>query len=310
MDRRLIFATALLVMCTIITGLAYVFRPQPERRDKLIVVASFYPLAYMVRQIGGDMVEVRNLIQPGIEVHSWQPTAGDLVDASDADILVANGAGLDSWVQDDIIPVIDMEGKIFLDTTQNLTLWMNVEQSEVQEHGVYDPHTWVSPYEAWQQADAIYKAVIEKDPAHVEYYHDNWNTFSAKLRDLDMAYRSQLQNHTSDTIFVTHDAFGYLARRYGFEQQGIVGLSADQQPSTQTIIDIVELMKRTETYTFYLEPGYSDAYVQTIKMELQSGSEKDVEILRLYHMNGPLEGLDYLQQLERNLVNLKKGLGS
>ena len=297
-------------MCTIITGLAYVFRPQQERRDKLIVVASFYPLAYMVRQIGGDMVEVRNLIQPGIEVHSWQPTAGDLVDASDADILVANGAGLDSWVQDDIIPVIDMKGKIFLDTTQNLTLWMNVEQSEVQEHGVYDPHTWVSPYEAWQQADAIYKAVIEKDPAHVEYYHDNWNTFSAKLRDLDMAYRSQLQNHTSDTIFVTHDAFGYLARRYGFEQQGIVGLSADQQPSTQTIIDIVELMKRTETYTFYLEPGYSDAYVQTIKMELQSGSEKDVEILRLYHMNGPLEGLDYLQQLERNLVNLKKGLGS
>lgn len=297
-------------MCIIITGLAYVFRPQPERRDKLIVVASFYPLAYMVRQIGRDMVEVRSLIQPGIEVHSWQPSAEDLVDASDADILVANGAGLDSWVQDDIIPVIDMEGKIFLDTTQNLTLWMNVEQSEVQEHGVYDPHTWVSPYEAWQQADAIYKAVIEKDPAHVEYYHDNWNTFSAKLRDLDMAYRSQLQNHTSDTIFVTHDTFGYLARRYGFKQQGIVGLSADQQPSTQTIIDIVELMKRTETYTFYLEPGYSDAYVQTIKMELQSGSEKDVEILRLYHMNGPLENLDYLQQLERNLVNLKKGLGS
>ena len=301
---------ALLVVCTIITGLAYVFRPQQERRDKLIVVASFYPLAYMVSQIGGDMVEVRSLIQPGIEVHSWQPSAGDLVDASDADILVANGAGLDNWIQDDIIPVIDMKGKIFLDTTQNLTLWMNVEQSEVQEHGVYDPHTWVSPYEAWQQADAIYKAVIEKDPAHVEYYHDNWNTFSAKLRDLDMAYRSQLQNHTSDTIFVTHDAFGYLARRYGFEQQGIVGLSADQQPSTQTIIDIVELMKRTETYTFYLEPGYSDAYVQTIKMELQSGSEKDVEILRLYHMNGPLENLDYLQQLERNLVNLKKGLGS
>jgi len=127
---------------------------------------------------------------------------------------------------------------------------------------------------------------------------------------LDIAYRNQLQNKKRDTVFVTHDAFGYLARRYGFEQQGIVGLSADQQPSTQTIIDIVELMKRTETYTFYLEPGYSDAYVQTIKMELQSGSEKDVEILRLYHMNGPLEGLDYLQQLERNLVNLKKGLGS
>ena len=301
---------ALLVVCTIITGLAYVFRPQQERRDKLIVVASFYPLAYMVSQIGGDMVEVRSLIQPGIEVHSWQPSAGDLVDASDADILVANGAGLDNWIQDDIIPVIDMKGKIFLDTTQNLTLWMNVEQSEVQEHGVYDPHTWVSPYEAWQQADTIYKAVIEKDPAHVEYYHNNWNTFSAKLRDLDIAYRNQLQNKKRDTVFVTHDAFGYLARRYGFEQQGIVGLSADQQPSTQTIIDIVELMKRTETYTFYLEPGYSDAYVQTIKMELQSGSEKDVEILRLFHMNGPLEGLDYLQQLERNLVNLKKGLGS
>ena len=67
-------------------------------------------------------------------------------------------------------------------------------------------------------------------------------------------------------------------------------------------------MKTKETYVFYLEPGYSDAYVQTIKSELETQTGKTVRILKLYHMNGPVDGLDYLQQMKTNLVNLKAGL--
>ncbi len=310
MNRRLSLALILVAMASIAIGAVYTTRQQTQKSDKLSIVASFYPLAYMAERIGGEMVEVQSLIQPGIEVHSYQPSANDIAKCSDADIIICNGAGLDNWLLDDILPAIDAKGKLIIDTTENMTLWKNVEQEEIEEHGVYDPHTWLSPYEARQQAESIYRAFIERDPNHTEFYEARWTALSTDLINLDESYKAKLQNKTRDTIFVTHDAFGYIARRYGFEQEGIIGISADEQPSTQTIAKIVDMMQQTGTYVFYIEPGYSDIYVQTVKTELEVKTGKTIQILELYHMNGPIDGLDYLQQMERNLVSLRQGLGS
>ena len=310
MDRRLTVALIAIAVVAAGIGVAYTTRPQPQRSGKLTVVASFYPLAYMAENIGGDMIEVKTLIQPGIEPHSWQPSAGDLVTCSDADIIVYNGAGLDYWLHDEILPSIDTTGKLIVDTTQNVTLWRNMEQSEIQEHGIYDPHTWVSPHEARQQAEAVYNALIQKEPSNADYYTARWTTLSTKLTTLDTSYKTQLQNKTRDTIFVTHDAFGYIARRYVFKQESIVGISADAQPSTQTLAQIIDLMQQTDTYTFFIEPGYSDIYVQTVKTELQVKTGKTIQILELHHMNGPQDGLDYIGQMEKNLESLREGLRS
>jgi zinc transport system substrate-binding protein len=307
MDRRLYVAITLIAVVSGLIGAAYIARPQPQKSGKLIVVATFYPLFYLAERIGGDMVEVHSLIQPGIEVHSWQPSVKDIVTCSDADIVVYNGAGLDDWLQEDILPLIDAMGKLIVKTTENVTLWKNVEKEKIKEHGLYDPHTWLSPYEARQQAESIYRAFIERDQKNADYYTARWIALSNDLNTLDESYKTKLQSKVRDSIFVTHDAFGYMARRYGFEQQGIIGVSADEQPSTQTIVQMVDIMQQTGTYIFYIEPGYSDVYVQTVKTELELRTEKTIQILELYHLNGPIDGLDYIQQMEKNLVNLKKG---
>jgi len=307
MDRRLYVAITLIAVVSGLIGAAYIARPQPQKSGKLIVVATFYPLFYLAERIGGDMVEVHSLIQPGIEVHSWQPSVKDIVTCSDADIVVYNGAGLDDWLQEDILPLIDAMGKLIVKTTENVTLWKNVEKEKIKEHGLYDPHTWLSPYEARQQAESIYRAFIERDQKNADYYTARWIALSNDLNTLDESYKTKLQSKVRDSIFVTHDAFGYMARRYGFEQQGIIGVSADEQPSTQTIVQMVDTMQQTGTYIFYIEPGYSDVYVQTVKTELELRTEKTIQILELYHLNGPIDGLDYIQQMEKNLVNLKKG---
>jgi zinc transport system substrate-binding protein len=307
MDRRLYVAITLIAVVSGLIGAAYIARPQPQKSGKLIVVATFYPLFYLAERIGGDMVEVHSLIQPGIEVHSWQPSVKDIVTCSDADIVVYNGAGLDDWLQEDILPLIDAMGKLIVKTTENVTLWKNVEKEKIKEHGLYDPHTWLSPYEARQQAESIYRAFIERDQKNADYYTARWIALSNDLNTLDESYKTKLQSKVRDSIFVTHDAFGYMARRYGFEQQGIIGVSADEQPSTQTIVQMVDIMQQTGTYIFYIEPGYSDVYVQTVKTELELRTKKTVQILELYHLNGPIDGLDYIQQMEKNLVNLKKG---
>ncbi len=309
MDRRLTLALMIATLVAAGLGVAYLARTQPQPSGKLAVVATFYPLSYLTETIGGDRVEVTTLIPPGVEPHSWQPSAGDLVACSDARVIVYNGAGLDDWLRDDIVPSIDTAGKLIIDTTANVTLWRNVEAEEIEEHGAYDPHTWVSPYEARQQAEAIYKTLVEVDPANADYYAQRWNALSTKFTRLDEDYTTQLADKTHATIFVTHDAFGYVARRYGFQQESIVGISADQQPSTETLVGIIELMQQTGTYTFYIEPGYSDAYVQTVKSELEASTGKTIQILELYHMNGPQSGLGYLAQMEKNLENLWTGLG-
>jgi zinc transport system substrate-binding protein len=310
MDKRIPIAIAIIILIASMMGVYYYTQQNSKKSDKLLIVASFYPLAELAKQIGGEMVEVKILIQPGVEVHSWQPSAGDLVACSEADVIIYNGAGLDNWLQEDILPSIDTTRKIIVDTTQNVTLFKNMEEEEIEEHGIYDPHTWISPYEAMQQAEAIYNALIDKDPSNVDYYTARWTDLSNKLKTLDTSYRIQLQNKTKSIIFVTHDAFGYLARRYDFEQEGIVGISADEQPSTQTLANIINLMQETNTYVFYIEPGYSDVYVQTVKTELQAKTGMTIRILTLYHMNGPQDGLDYFSQMEKNLESLRVGLGS
>ena len=111
-----------------------------------------------------------------------------------------------------------------------------------------------------------------------------------------------------DVIFVTHAALGYLAARYGFEQHGVIGLSADEQPGASVIADLVDMMLNHETYVVYVDPVYSDEYAQALKDTLDSRTGQSVQILNLYFMLGPVEDMDYFEQQESNLNNLKLGL--
>ncbi len=311
MDKRIIPVTAFLIF-SFVSGFFLNQLPLPVTKleGKVMVVASFYPLAYLAEVIGGEHVYVQSLIQPGSDAHTWQPTTEQLMAASNADLIVFNGASLDGWIIDDLLPAVDVEGKVLVDTTDGVQLIENTERAEVREHGQYDPHTWVCPYTAMQQAGNIYEALVEIDPINMDYYSARWTALKIRLMELDVEYNSSLADRKRNVIFVTHEAFGYLALRYGFEQHGVVGLIEDQQPSTQTIISIVNEMENTEVYAFYLEPGYSGIYVEMINNELSSRTGRQVRVLELYHMVGQISGLDFIQQMEKNLENLREGLES
>lgn len=281
------------------------------------IVASFYPLAFFAEQIGGDYVTVTQLIPDNTELHSWQPSISDITAASNADILLYNGAYLDLWFEENILSSIDTKGKIIVETTKNVTLLESetineheeeTHESEDHEHGLYDPHTWISPFIASQQAENIYDALIEKDPDHTEYYTQQWNLLQQRFTTADTSFQQGLSTKQKDTIFVAHAAFGYLAKRYGFHQHGVIGLSADEQPSASTIATLVSTMIEHETYVVFIDPVYSDSYAQTLKSTLKAKTGQDVQILTLYLMAGIVDSMDYFEQLEKNLENLKIGL--
>jgi zinc transport system substrate-binding protein len=307
-----VFLTSIILIAIIATSIvAYTITTTPQESTKLKIVTTFYPLTYLTQQIGGDYVEVTQLIPNNTEIHSWEPSASNIMDAEDADIIIYNGAGADQWLENDILPSLSSDdSRNVFESTAGLTLIANQDQDEGEEHGQYDPHTWLSPYMAKQEAENIYNALITVDPQHESYYTQRWLTLKSELEELDTAYTTGLSNTTKSEIFVSHEAFGYVATRYGFTQTGVIGLSADEQPSATTIANIVEQMEENQIYVLYVDPVYSDEFIQTIKTEVQTQTGQSVTVLKLYLMLGPVDGLDYLSQMQSNLSNLQTGLGA
>lgn len=175
---------------------------------------------------------------------------------------------------------------------------------------LYDPHTWISPFNARQQAKVIYDALVVEDPDNTEYYTERWEELDGKLKELDERYMDELAETSAGVIFVSHKAYGYLADRYGFEQEGAIGISADEQPSSSALAHLVEEMIEHEIYVVYLDPVYTDSYANTLKSNVESLSGHSVQVLKLYLMTGAVDGLDYLEQMAQNLESLKTGLGA
>jgi zinc transport system substrate-binding protein len=280
---------------------------------ELTVVASFYPLGYMAGEIGGPDVEVIVLVPENSEVHGWQPSPSDIVAADNADVLVYNGAGLDEWFEDDVLDTIDVGDAIVVETTRGLELidadGHDHDGDGGDAHEGADPHTWLSPWMAMQQGQAIFDALVEADPARELEYDERWLALRGELLSLDGLYLTRLNGTAHDKVIVSHEAYGYLAHRYGFEQHGVIGLSAEEQPSAATIAGIVEEMVELGIYTVYVDPVYSDEYARTLETEVEEETSEDVDVLELYLMTGEVDGLDMLEQMERNLENLATGLG-
>ncbi|MCS7097817.1 MAG: zinc ABC transporter substrate-binding protein [Candidatus Methanomethyliaceae archaeon] len=291
---------ALIILASIMASIiALIFTsPNPYliNEGKIRVVVTFYPLAYLTEKIGGERITVTTLIPYNVDPHHWQPSPSDILEVQKADVVVINGAGMDDWLKYEIMKLVNVRDKLIIDTTKDLPL--------IEHNGETDPHTWISPYMAMRQAEKIFLALMEKDPKGKSYYQERFNELKTKLEDLDLKYQKELLNKKREVIIVSHEAFGYLAVRYGFKQIGVIGISAEEEPSAIVIKEIIDLIIKHNITIIYTDPTYPKAYIETIKKEVPN-----VEIEELYLMLGPIDGKDYLEQLEENLKALKKGLG-
>jgi len=302
--RQKIFLAALAVACAAMVSsvtLASLLQ-HSEEDERTSVVATFYPLAYLAETIGGERVSVKTLIPQNNEVHSWEPSTRDMLEVDTADIVVYNGAGLEPWFEDEILPALNTEGKLIVDTTEGLDLLPSGRDSS------YDPHTWLSPYMARWQAERIYQALVSADPGNSSYYGERWSLLSGRLEALDSSYTERLAGKDKSDAFVGHAAYGYLASRYGFEQHGIIGLSADENPSATTIASLVDLMVEYDIYVVYVDPLYREDYADTLRRSLEDRTGHEVEVIHLYLLGGVVDGLDMIAQMEANLENLAAGL--
>lgn len=269
------------------------------------VAAGFYPLAYVTEAVGGDRVSVTNLTRPGAEPHDLELAPRDVAMLTEAD-LVVHLAGMQPAV-DDAVAAEDVEA---FDVTQaadlSLTYRPGAHQDEDGEDGeqTTDPHFWLDPVRLAAVGEAVAGRLAEVDPAGAEQYAAGARDLTAELTALDAELAAGLADCRVPELVTSHNAFGYLADRYGFEQIGISGLSPGGEPDPRTVAEVAALVQERGVTTVYSETLVDPAVAQTVADE--AGAQ--VAVL------DPLEGLtdasagdDYPSVMRANLDVLRTG---
>ncbi|MFZ5642003.1 MAG: metal ABC transporter substrate-binding protein [Bacillota bacterium] len=282
-------------------------------KDKVKVYTTIYPLYDFAKNVGGDRAEVTNILPPGAEPHHWEPTPGDMVNINKSDIFIYCGAGLESWVGS-ILNNTDNKKMTVVDSSKGVDL-LDPDEGDHHDdeggtsedrhlHDNKDPHIWLDPANARIMVDNILEGFVKADPDNKDFYTNNAIIYKARLTDLDNKYQTTLAGAKNRHFVVSHDAFGYLARRYGLEQISIRGLSADSEPSPARMAEIISLVQKYGIKYIFTEDLISPKVSEAIAREAGVGT------LVLSPLDGLAEneikeGKDFIALMEKNLESLK-----
>jgi zinc/manganese transport system substrate-binding protein len=212
---------------------------------RLNVVASFSILGDLVKNVGGDRVEVTTLVGPDGDVHVYTPTPSDVRQIADARLLVINGFGLEGWLPR-LLQAAGNRASIVTATSGITPLKAGSDA---------DPHAWQSVANAEQYVANIRDALAAADPADADAFRQNTQTYLAKLEVLDGEVRQAVAQipQTRRKVISTHDAFGYFAARYGIEFIAPLGVSTEAEASARDIASIIAQVKTEQIPAVFLE---------------------------------------------------------
>ncbi|MDJ1006890.1 MAG: zinc ABC transporter substrate-binding protein [Paracoccaceae bacterium] len=228
----------------------------------LNVVATTGMIADTVREIGGDAVEVRALMGPGVDPHAYRQTRTDILAMSRADLIVANGLFLEAQME-------DVLGD-FAARTAVLAAAEAVPESALFGHedyaGKFDPHVWMDP-ELWDVvAQAIRDALIEVRPEAAPGFTSRAAAFTDRLRALD-AYSAEVLGSVAEpsrVLVTAHDAFAYFGSAYGWEVMGIQGISTESEAGLQRISELVDMLVERGIGAVFVESSVSDRNIRAL----------------------------------------------
>ena len=291
------------------------------------VVTTIFPIYDWVREVAQDDADVNLdlLLDNGIDLHSYQPTAKDIMDISDCDVFVYVGGESDSWV-DDVLKKADNKDMIVLDLLdilgekakeEEIKEGMQGEEEEEHEEGEdeaeYDEHVWLSLKNVSLFVDKIADALSQKDSQHTESYKANAAAYDAKITALSEQYQAAVDTGKTKTLlFGDRFPFRYLTDDYGLDYYAaFVGCSAETEASFETITFLADKVDELGLKSIMQIETSDGAIAKTI---VDNTKTKDQEILTLDSIQGVTAerikaGETYLSIMERNLEVLKKALG-
>ena len=236
--------------------------------EALPVVTSFSILDDVARQIGGERVTVTSLVGADQDAHAYQLTGGDVKKIAAAKLVLLNGLGLEGG---EVLRAVKQSRVPYAEAAQGITP-LKVEEKHGHhhhDHGEFDPHVWNDPVLMQKYAENVTKALMKADPAGASYYQARFKGYSAELVKLDGYAREQFNAIPRDKrkVLTGHDAFNYMAKRYGITFLAPQGVSTESEASAKTVAAIIRQIKQQGVKAVFTENIKDGRMVQRIAQE-------------------------------------------
>ncbi len=256
MKKFVLFAAALLFGLTACTSQA------PS--NNLKVVATTTQMADFAKNIGGDKIDLKEILKPNVDPHEYEPSPADAVALSDATLVIQNGAGLEKNLEK-LIKTNGTKAVVFTAADYVQLLPGSAEDP------LGDPHIWFSVANVKKIVTGLAETLSKADPANAGYYASNKDAYLVQLNDLDSYIKDQINTVPPGNLklVTNHDAFGYYVKEYGLVFVGAVipGLSTDSEPSAAEISALITKIKSEEVPAIFTESSVDPKLAKQIAAE-------------------------------------------
>ncbi len=278
--------------------------------DRVTVVATTSMIADAARQVGGDRVEVRALMGPGVDPHAYRQTRSDIAGMLRADLVLWHGLYLEAQMEDFLLELGERKTVV--------AVGEGVPADQLRSHadyqGRYDPHVWMNP-EIWRHVvTEVQDALSEAEPESADLFAANAARHLEEVDALAAYARAALETVPDGqrVLLTAHDAFSYFGDAYGFEVLGIQGISTESEAGLRRIEELVDLIVEREISAVFVESSVSDRNMRAL-IEGTAAQGREVTIggelfSDAMGQDGTYEGT-YIGMIDHNVTVITEALG-
>lgn len=293
MEKMPIQISSIFLLCTLVLA-ACQQNPggtsiESSTGTELNVLALESFLADITQNVAGERVMVDSLIPAGLDPHTFEPTPQDVARITNSKVVIANGAGLEEWLQE----VLDNAGgeRLVIEASAGLP-----EKSPRPD----DPHFWLDPNYVIQYVDNIRHGLSQIDPAGEQIYAQNAAAYTVELEELDAWIITQIEQITPErrNMITNHESFGYYADRYNINIVGTIvpSVSTGASPSAQQLVQLIEEIKKSGAPAIFLESGTNPQLAEQVARESGVKVIKDLYTHSISPPGGYIDMIKYNTQ--------------
>lgn len=303
-----------------VIGIITVFNTNEENRsNKIQIIATIFPDYDFVKRIGGEYVEVKLLLDSGVDSHNYEPSVRNMKNISDSDIFIYTGMSSEPWAKE-IIDSLENSNCKIVDSSENIDLIEsdkfsleynalnsndNHDHSDNLEDYEYDGHIWLDPQNAMKMIDNICDALCEYDNINSNYYRKNAEDYKNEIQKLDLKIEEALKNmDTNVLVFGGEFAYSYFIKRYDLKYVSVYSSCGEEaEPSVQDVRNVIDYINENNITKVFYEELTEGTVAKMISEETKA---KPIIFYTLHNVsNEEIEaGANYISVMEKNLENI------
>ena len=322
MKKSIAFILVLIIsFIGIISILLNCFNYTKKSDEKIQIIATLFPQYDFAKQIGGDKVEVKLLLPPGTESHTYEPTPQDMVTISNSDLFIYTGEEMEPWAESLIsgiktdIKVLDLSKTVDLIHIEEFEETEDDEEEHEHEHEhhhehehehEYDPHIWLNPLNAVEMVKSIEEQLIEIDPTNADFYRNNAEKYMSEIQQLDIEFENTIkENNIKKIAFGGAFAYAYFIERYDLDYISAYETCGENaEPSTIKIKNVIDYIKKNNIPVIF----YKEYTTGNVARTISEATGAKMVVFNTVHNVSKEEieaGESYVSIMRKNLEGFK-----